>query len=572
MRELIKSHHPSILILMETKVLYSSMGNFFNNIGFTAATIVDPVGRSGGIWLLWDATQVTIRASHATNLVIQATIHKEDYEEWLLSAVYASPNASQREELWDNLEETANSTERPWLVAGDFNDFTNSSERRSFSTNYNHNRAQKFTERINNCNLIDLGSVSPGLTWSNNRRGLANTMERLDRAMSNDKWRALFPEGTVRTLPRTYSDHSSLIVLTQGMHPSNPKNRPFRFEAAWLCHPSFSDVVLQSWAHMNTNLVGTISEFTQNVKTWNQEVFGNVFKRKRALLARIEVIQKAQTQTFSHNLFLLEQDLITQYNSTLFQEELLWFQKSRVKWLTLGDLNTKFFHITTLNKCRKLKINLLKDESGNWLSNPEDIKTHIQLYFSNLFKQGENFIFDHWKDVTSIWFTRDDNQLLQNPITNQDVWHAIKSIKAFKAPGTDGLQAIFYRQNWNIVGPSVCAFVQQCFNTKNIPEEVNATQVVLIPKLPNPETIKHFRPISLCNVTYKIITKIIVNRIRPLLPDLISPNQSSFILGRTTTDNVIITQEIIHTLRNKKGKPGGMVFKIDLEKAYDFIS
>ncbi|KAL7254737.1 hypothetical protein ACSBR1_008974 [Camellia fascicularis] len=176
-------------------------------------------------------------------------------------------------------------------------------------------------------------------------------MERLDRAMSNDKCRALFPEGTVRTLPRMYSDHSPLVVFTQDMHPSNPKSRPFRFEAAWLCHPNFPDVVLKSWANMNTNLVGAITEFTHNVKTWNKEVFGNVFKRKRSLLARIEGIQKAQTQTFSHNLFLLEQDLIKQYNSTLFQEELIWFQKSRVKWLTMGNLNTKFFHITTLNKC-----------------------------------------------------------------------------------------------------------------------------------------------------------------------------------------------------------------------------
>ncbi|KAI8026705.1 hypothetical protein LOK49_LG02G03141 [Camellia lanceoleosa] len=215
MHKLIKSHHTSIPILMETKVLYSSMGNVFNNMGFMAATIMDPVGRSGGIWLLWDTTQVTIRASHATNQVIQATIHKEDYEEWILSVVYASPNASQWEELWDNLEETANSMEKPWLVAGDFNDFTNSSERKRFSTNYNHNRAQKFAERINNCNRIDLGSVGLRLTWSNNRRGLANTMEHLDGAISNDKLRALFPKGTVRTLPRMYFDHSPLIVLTQ---------------------------------------------------------------------------------------------------------------------------------------------------------------------------------------------------------------------------------------------------------------------------------------------------------------------------------------------------------------------
>ncbi|KAI8023041.1 hypothetical protein LOK49_LG03G03748 [Camellia lanceoleosa] len=99
MRELIKSHKPTILILMETKIPYSSMGNFFNNMEFTTVTIVDPIGTSGGIWLLWDTTQVTIRASHATNQVIQANIHKENYEGWILCVVYTSPNVSQREEL-----------------------------------------------------------------------------------------------------------------------------------------------------------------------------------------------------------------------------------------------------------------------------------------------------------------------------------------------------------------------------------------------------------------------------------------------------------------------------------------
>ncbi|KAI8017739.1 hypothetical protein LOK49_LG04G00158 [Camellia lanceoleosa] len=139
MRELINNHKPEILILMETKVPFSSMGNFFNNMGFTAATIVDPTGRAGGIWLLWDTAHVSIRASNVTNQVIQATIHKEDYEEWILSAVYASPNPFQRAELWNDLEETARSMEKPWLVAGAFNDYINHTERRSFSPHYNHN-------------------------------------------------------------------------------------------------------------------------------------------------------------------------------------------------------------------------------------------------------------------------------------------------------------------------------------------------------------------------------------------------------------------------------------------------
>ncbi|KAI8011577.1 hypothetical protein LOK49_LG06G01908 [Camellia lanceoleosa] len=114
--------------------------------------------------------------------------------------------------------------------------------------------------------------------------------------MSNDKWRAFFPKGTVRTLPRTYSDHSPLIVLAQGMHPHNPTARPFRFEAVWLCHPSFSDVVKKSWSNMEYNLIEAINDFTHDVKIWNKDVFGNVYKRKRNLLARIEGIQKSQSE------------------------------------------------------------------------------------------------------------------------------------------------------------------------------------------------------------------------------------------------------------------------------------
>ncbi|KAI7991201.1 hypothetical protein LOK49_LG12G00888 [Camellia lanceoleosa] len=217
LRELLNIHKPEILVLMETKVPFSSLGNFFNNLGFSASTVVDPVGRMGGIWMLWDTAHVNVRTSSVSNQFIQATIHREDYEEWIFSAVYASPNPANRETLWEDLERTAATMNQPWLVAGDFNDFTDLSERRSFSPNHTPSRNQRFRNRINNCNLIDLGSVGPRLTWTNNRQGLANTMERLDRAMSNDRWRALFPEGTVRTLPRTYSDHSPLVVLTQGL-------------------------------------------------------------------------------------------------------------------------------------------------------------------------------------------------------------------------------------------------------------------------------------------------------------------------------------------------------------------
>ena len=100
---------------------------------------------------------------------------------------------------------------------------------------------------------------------------------------------------------------------------------------------------------------------------------------------------------------------------------------------------------------------------------------------------------------------------------------------------------------------------------------MNKTHIVLIPKIQRPEVIGNYRPISLCNAIYKIITKVIVARVRPLLDKLISPCQATFIPGRHGVDNTIIAQELIHTIGRTKGKRGYMAIKIDLEKAYDKI-
>ncbi|XP_028103837.1 uncharacterized protein LOC114302922 [Camellia sinensis] len=215
-RELIRVHHPIVVAFFETKVLFSSMGLFFNHLGFTTSTIVDPVGRVGGIWLIWDPTQVSISAHIANSQVIQATMKREDYEEWVLAAVYASSSIGMRQNLWNDLENSANSMVDPWLIVGGFNDVMGQNQRRSFTQNNQSNRCKRFLENINRYGLMDLGCTGPKFTWSNNRQGLANTMERLDRALCNAEWRTTFPEGAVRNLPRTYSDHSHLMIYTEG--------------------------------------------------------------------------------------------------------------------------------------------------------------------------------------------------------------------------------------------------------------------------------------------------------------------------------------------------------------------
>ncbi|KAG5557684.1 hypothetical protein RHGRI_007809 [Rhododendron griersonianum] len=159
--------------------------------------------------------------------ILETKITKDGYEDWVLSTVYASPNPRNRDFLWEEMESQAHKSNKPWLVVGDLNDTLNSSEGQSFAVDSSYSQRRKFARHINNCNLVDLGFSGPKFTWNNGRKGMANVQKRLDRALCNEEWQNLFPEGMVQILPRTYSDHSPILIHVFGKNRYNSINRPF---------------------------------------------------------------------------------------------------------------------------------------------------------------------------------------------------------------------------------------------------------------------------------------------------------------------------------------------------------
>ncbi|KAI8574007.1 hypothetical protein RHMOL_Rhmol01G0320300 [Rhododendron molle] len=327
--ELIRTHKPKIVGILETKVTFRKMGLFFKHLGFSGFAYVDPYGRAGGIWIVWDTSKVSLNITHASSQAIHTEITKDGFEDWVLSTVYASPDPKNRDILWEEMDIQAHSSNKPWLVAGDLNDTLNSSERRSFAVDSSSSQRRKFVGHVNNCNLVDLGFSGPKFTWNNGRKGMANVQKRLDRALCNEEWRNLFPEGMVQTLLRTYSDHSPILIHVFGKNRFNPIRRPFRMEAAWFTNPSFEHIVANAW--QGSNIFDCIKQVSKDGMAWNKDVFGNIFRRKRWVLARLEGVQKSMDYRFSHSLQCFEKDLITEFNEILTQEEILWFQKSRAK-------------------------------------------------------------------------------------------------------------------------------------------------------------------------------------------------------------------------------------------------
>ncbi|GLT95486.1 hypothetical protein SLE2022_131660 [Rubroshorea leprosula] len=456
----------------------------------------------------------------------------------------------------------------PWMLIGDFNDVIEQSEK--FGGNpVCQARIRAYLDCMNICRMIDLGFIGNRFTWANMRFSHQLIRERLDRAWANPDWKLLFPEAALFHLPRTSSDHCPLLL---DLNPSYPRvgTRPFRMEKFWLNHPEFQNLVHQIWSMDGSNTSVCLDRTMSQAKSWSKLTFGDIFKRKKKLLARLSGIQNSSSYNHSAFLWNLEKHLIQEFEQILKMEEDLWFMKSRTNWITDGDRNTRYFHLSAVKHRSRNKIFGLKNQAGDWISDGPSIAFIAVTYFQNLFSTSLQHSFTD--SFLHIYLDLDDSVNLDSiggiP-TEVEILKAVNSMKPFKAPGPDGTHPFFYQGCWPLVKDKVCQDIKDIFCTGVIPDKWNECLLALIPKVKSPEIIQQFRPIGLCNTSYKIVSKILVNRLKPWMDKLISPCQSSFISGRQGMDNVIILQELVYSFAKKSGKSGDMICKLDLEKAYD---
>ena len=201
-----------------------------------------------------------------------------------MSAIYVSPRLAKIRILWNNLKFVAHLHNLPWLMLGDFNEVL-CGEDKFGGNQVNLNRALEFKGCLDECNMIDLGFAGPKYTWTNRRPISSLILERIDRCFANSVWRLLYPEAVVTHLPRTFSDHCPMLIKLCKSN-ANHLNKSFRFQMMWLLHPDFLRVMQQAWSKDRFLQTSTL-DFIDRAKKWNVEVFGNLFTKKRRVLARL---------------------------------------------------------------------------------------------------------------------------------------------------------------------------------------------------------------------------------------------------------------------------------------------
>jgi hypothetical protein len=257
----------------------------------------------------------------------------------------------------------------------------------------------------------------------------------------------------------------------------------------------------------------------------------------------------------------------------LKEKEETWRLKSRAIWLESGDENTKFFQAYAKGRKNVNTIWHLKDQDGNLETSFEGMSLQGKNYFQNLFKADNQATIEEVVKVAQFFprfVEEEENSFLMKEITEKELLEVLHSFQKDKSPGPDDWTIEFFLGCYEIIGTYLLKMVEDTRISGRIPQSLNSTFIALTPKTDNPETLDEFRPISLCNCAYKIVSKIIARRFKKILSKNISEQQFVFLEGRQIHEAIGIAQEGLHSMKTRNLK--GAVLKIDLSKAYDRVS
>jgi hypothetical protein len=232
--------------------------------------------------------------------------------------------------------------------------------------------------------------------------------------------------------------------------------------------------------------------------------------------------------------------------------------------------NTKYFHKVATVKRNNKHLWEIWDELGQEHRGQEALKYEANMYFQNLFSKDTQITPVEQLNIVHmfpLFITEEDSDNLEHPVTKKEIMEILKLFAVDKSSGPDGWTVEFYLKFFEVVSDDLVDLVEDTRSRGRIKSTLNSTFLALIPKENNPQTFGDYRPITLCNLCYKLISKVIANMIKPILSRELSGEQLRFLKGRQILDAIGTAHELIHSIRARKQK--ALILKMDLQKAYD---
>ena len=569
-RNFIRSQRVDLVCLQETKIqeLTPAVVRSLGVGRLFEWKAVEAEGSAGGILVFWDIRKLELVETEIGDFSVTCMFKNVgDGLMWAFTGVYGPVKRSKRELFWEELGALRGLWEGPWCIGGDFNMVLSPDDRNSGGRISHHMR--RFNEVINELGLRDLPLQGGPFTWRgghNNQR-----MSRLDRFLVSTDWESQFSKAIQRTLPRPVSDHCPVLLDSDGIN-SGPS--PFRFENMWLKFDGFKDLLRGWWQSLHFSgsysfvLASKLKALKGILKIWNREVFGKVELNKKEALRRISFWDEVEK---GKELSMAEAEerekARDNYKEWVDMEEVSWRQKSREIWLKEGDRNTGFFHRMANSHRRRNCISSIRINGRN-LTKEGEVKEGLVCAFQSLLSAPINWNLS-FPDLNFKVIGEDQAAKLEEMFTEEEILAAVSGLNVDKAPGPDGFPLAFWSFSWDFVKEEVMGFFKEFFQNDQFVKSLNATFLVLVPKGRSVEDLKDLRPISLVGSLYKILSKVLANRIKRVLSLVISQSQNAFVEGRQILDAVLIANEAVDSIL--RGKEKGILCKLDIEKAYDHI-
>lgn len=456
-------------------------------------------------------------------------------------------------------------------MLGDFNAITSEDEKVGGGPNLNAN-SHNFRHFLFDAQLLDLGFKGPAYTWTNCQDTSNAIYERLDRVVANIQWTQMHPEAYVNHLPRVHSDHMPILLRTKRNFP-NP--RRFRVEHWWFMADDFKQAWEEVWDPRNTfTWQERLDQMTTKIRQWERERQSPQNRIKRAQ----ESLYNLQCMHPNAQDHRLEEALLMEIDEAEAELEVYWKQRSRVQWTCEGDRNTSYFHVVATNRRRRNQISRICDDDGNILTEDKEIRRIFVSFYKSLYcaqhpnlEHDPTAFFNQFAQTNFQKIPDQAHDSLQAVPTEKEIKEVLFQMSPDKSPGPDGITARFLQKLWeDVKGPTVHE-LQLAFLKKRPPEAWLKSHIVLIPKVEEPTLPKDYRPITVGNILYRLLMKILANRVQHHMGSLISNSQTAFLKGRCISDNTVLVREILHSFGLRSYKEKAFLLKADVNKAFDTV-